>query len=578
MVAQTEPRYADPIYQTAHDNTYNKPIIQGIPDVLPPGVSQNDFDSALKQIAASLGEDSVFRGERLKEYVDPYEIPEGGHERKVPGAAVCPSSVEELQAALKVVNEFKIPVWTVSRGKNLGYGGPAPVVNGSFVMDLHRMNKVLEVNEKFSYAVVEPGVTFGDLYSYCVQKNLKVWPSTASLGWGSVVGNTLDRGMGFIPSGIHHENIAGLEVVLANGDVVRTGQFAMTSSPSAHLTHLSFGPSIDGLFLQSNLGIVTKLGIHMTPQPQAYMPCTFDMPDFDDIETITDVFGEMRRNKTLPTIVYVFSLIEWSAIFGPRHKYWEGDGPIPDWKIKEMQEELDTGFWTVKWGFYGPKDVLQAQYNEVQRVVSRAAPKGRLRNTLFSGGDEAQLLEAASVPQPYGGMFVGVPSMFSIPMVDFYNPKEGGGVGAHGAYSPIVPLDGKTMKKWVTAARKVYESQGLDLCCDYFMHERHAVFVCMLCFDKTSSKQRQAIENVFNGLFEEGSKMGFAKYRSHIAHMDQVAELFDFNNHAYRRFVETIKDSLDPNGVLSPGKMGIWPKRFRDQKWNVEKNRSEARL
>lgn len=62
-------------------------------------------------------------------------------------------------------------------------------MNGSFVMDLHRMNKVLEVNEKFSYAVVEPGVTFGDLYSYCVQKKLKVWPSTASLGWGSVVGN-----------------------------------------------------------------------------------------------------------------------------------------------------------------------------------------------------------------------------------------------------------------------------------------------------------------------------------------------------------------------------------------------------
>lgn len=106
-------------------------------------------------------------------------------------------------------------------------------------------------------------------------------------------------------------------------------------------------------------------------------------------------------------------------------------------------------------------------------------------------------------------------------MVDFYNPKDGGGVGAHGAYSPIVPLDGKTMKKWVTAARKVYESQGLDLLCDYFMHERHAVFVCMLCFDKTNAKQRQAIENVFNGLFEEGSKLGFAKYRSHIQHMGE---------------------------------------------------------
>jgi hypothetical protein len=88
MVAQHEPRYADPIYQTAHDSTYNKPIIQGIPQVLPPGISQNDFDSALEQIAATLGTDAVFRGERLKEYVDPYEIPESSHERKVPGAAV----------------------------------------------------------------------------------------------------------------------------------------------------------------------------------------------------------------------------------------------------------------------------------------------------------------------------------------------------------------------------------------------------------------------------------------------------------------------------------------------------------
>lgn len=60
---------------------------------------------------------------------------------------------------------------------------------GSIVLDLHRMDKVLEVSEKFAYAVVEPGVTFGDLYEHCAAKKLKVWPSTASLGWGSIVGN-----------------------------------------------------------------------------------------------------------------------------------------------------------------------------------------------------------------------------------------------------------------------------------------------------------------------------------------------------------------------------------------------------
>lgn len=69
------------------------------------------------------------------------------------------------------------------------YGGPAPRVNGSVALDLHRMNKIIEVNDEFAYAVVEPGVTFTELYKYCVEHKLKVWPSTASLGWGSVMGN-----------------------------------------------------------------------------------------------------------------------------------------------------------------------------------------------------------------------------------------------------------------------------------------------------------------------------------------------------------------------------------------------------
>lgn len=51
------------------------------------------------------------------------------------------------------------------------------------------MAKIIEVNEKLAYAVVEPGVTFFDLYNYCVDHNLRVWPSVAALGWGSVLGN-----------------------------------------------------------------------------------------------------------------------------------------------------------------------------------------------------------------------------------------------------------------------------------------------------------------------------------------------------------------------------------------------------
>jgi hypothetical protein len=291
------------------------------------------------------------------------------------------------------------------------------------------------------------------------------------------------------------------------------------------------------MFLQSNLGIVTKMGtsfppphpmklgtqlmstgIWLTPQPQAYMSCSFDMPDAEDVGTICDVFGDMRRNGTLPNIVYVFNIIEWSAIVGKRCELWDQDGPIPDSRIQELQRQIDTGHWTVKFSLYGPKAIIQAQYDEVEKVVKARAPKGRLKGLIFSG-DGDRLLDPTSVTMPHGGMFVGVPSLWSLPLTKYMLPKDGSGAGAHGAYSAIIPLDGEVMVEWYRCAEKVYQAEGFDAMTDFFMHARHAVFVCMLCFDKTNRKQCEAIERIFHKLFQEGKKRGFSKYRAHVNHM-----------------------------------------------------------
>jgi 4-cresol dehydrogenase (hydroxylating) len=58
---------------------------------------------------------------------------------------------------------------------------------------------------------------------------------------------------------------------------------------------------------------------------------------------------------------------------------------------------------------------------------------------------------------------------------------------------------------------------------------------------------------------------GWAEYRTHIAFMDKVAESYSFNDHAMRRFQQTLKDAVDPNGILAPGKSGIWPRRLREE-------------
>lgn len=110
---------------------------------------------------------------------------------------------------------------------NHRYGGSSSVLKGCIILDLHRMNKIVDVSEEYGYAIVEPGVSFFDLYEDIQRRGLNLWPSAPAIGWGSVLGNTMDRGFGYTPNGEHSQSQCGMEVVLPNGELLRTGMGAM---------------------------------------------------------------------------------------------------------------------------------------------------------------------------------------------------------------------------------------------------------------------------------------------------------------------------------------------------------------
>jgi hypothetical protein len=112
--------YLDAEYQSTHYTLFKESITVPLGHILPPHVDQTEFDAAIKRYQDAVGAGQVLRGDDLIEYIDPYELHEADDKRKMPSAAVRPKDTEELKQVLKISNEFGIPVWTFSRGKNLG--------------------------------------------------------------------------------------------------------------------------------------------------------------------------------------------------------------------------------------------------------------------------------------------------------------------------------------------------------------------------------------------------------------------------------------------------------------------------
>lgn len=159
----------------------------GDPLVLPPGTSSARFREFISRSRAIVDEANVFVVEAEDQLIDgSYRQPNKTHDMHaivertyfVCSATIAPRNVPEVQDMMRLCNEFDIPVWPFSIGRNTGYGGAAPRVPGSICLELGKhMNRVLEVNTEGCYALVEPGVTFFDLYAYLEKHNLreKVW-------------------------------------------------------------------------------------------------------------------------------------------------------------------------------------------------------------------------------------------------------------------------------------------------------------------------------------------------------------------------------------------------------------------
>lgn len=508
---------------------------------IPPGVSEQDFNTALERFRSAVGADWVFTAdEDVALYRDAYSPYWGEPEERVASAAVAPETTEQVQAVMRAANEFGIPMYPISTGRNLAYGGSAPVYSGSVVLDLKRMTRVLEIDEDRAFALVEPGVSYFDLYNAIQESGADLWIDPPDPGWGSVIGNALDGGGGWTASPFrdHFGSHCGMEVVLADGDLVRTGMGAVPNSKSWQENKWGYGPWIDGLFRQGNMGVVTKMGFYLMPRPEAYISAQVTVPNQQDI---------------IP-LMRIFNLLENQQVLNGSTQLGTAGGP---------EGPTGGGGWSLSVPIYGPAAVIQAQMDyareKFETIDGCTVNVGELVRTPAPGEE---------MPEGVRLVSFGVPNLSTFGLLgrSQFNPNPAGG---HADFSPILSRQGEELLRF----RQFYEDnldevmggQNLGVQGPVFMTnwERTMVGLFMFPISKNPDENR-VVRGAFERLVHMMAEEGWAEYRAPAVFQDEVSDTYGFNDNALRRFREKVKDAVDPNGIISAGRYGVWPKHLRD--------------
>lgn len=496
--------------------------------VLPDGVSSAVFARALAQLRKAVGPQGVLID---REALLPYEklMLAASEDEFAPSGAILAATVEQVQGVLAVCNKYRVPLWPISTGRNFGYGGALPATRGQLILDLKGMNRILDVDPVLCAALVEPGVTYQQLHDHIAERNLALWLDFPAGGpLVGPLGNTLERGTGSTPYADHFAHACGMEVVLADGRVLRTGMGALPGIRSWQAYRYGYGPYLDGIFTQSNFGVVTKLGLWLMPAPASYRTVLVQYSDDKALGRAVEAIRPLRLAGTIPNPCALSNAALALTAHTRRADLYQGAGPTPDDVILAAARQHGIEPWNLTFSLYGTPEQIAPNLDIVTRALEMSG--GRVDTDHHD------------------------PSQVNELNLDAFHLLDWVGGGGLAWIAPVSGAFGTDAGRQRDIAREVLGRHGFDYLAAPTVYGRDLRHVIALVFDHADPQALQRARVAFRELAGAFLDNGYGLCRTGIDFMASLASAYGDTHRSVNR---ALKRALDPNGILAPGKAGI---------------------
>ncbi|AKU27107.1 glycolate oxidase subunit GlcD [Geobacillus stearothermophilus] len=420
--------------------------------------------------------------------------------QSLPDAVIAPRNTKEVAEIAKICNEYRIPIVPRGSGTNL-CAGTCPV-EGGIVLLFNHMNRILEIDEENLTATVQPGVVTLDLAKAVEEKGLFYPPDPGSMKISTIGGNISENSGGLrgLKYGVTRDYVLGLEVVLANGDVIRTGGKLAKDVAGYDLTRLFVGS-------EGTLGIVTEATLKLIPMPETKQTM---LALYQDLEAAARSVSKIIANKIIPaTLEFLdqptLEVVEDFARIG-----------LPTDVKAVLLIEQD-----------GPKEVVE---RDMKKMADICRAEQAVSVQLARSEEEAEALRTA----------------------------RRAALSALARLKPTTILEDATVPrseiaKMVKAINEIAEKYQLKICT--FGHAGDGNLHPTCPTDARNREEMERVERAFEEIFAKAIELGGTITGEHGVGVMKAPYLEWKLGPAGIAAMKAVKQALDPNNIMNPGKV-----------------------